>query len=191
MLLRPAIQDGDRVIDATAGNGHDTVFLAECVGPNGKVIAFDIQAEAIRAASARIEACGYTQRVDFHHSSHEKMGDHAASGSIAAVMFNLGYLPGGDHGISTVSQETLNAIGKSIDLLRPGGVLSIVCYPGHPQGAVEATDVESLLVDLTTIGWRLAKYSLPGTKRPAPFLLLATKPGETIAGSQPLTSGSP
>ena len=174
--LRAAIQRGDTVIDATAGNGHDTAFLAECVGPGGRVIAYDIQEEAIRSARQRLSSLGMDGQVEFHIASHAAMSRHAAEGSVSAIMFNLGYLPGGDHEVATKSAETLLALDEATRLLKPGGVLSVICYPGHEEGAVEACMVEETLVSLASGGWRLAKYSLPGTLKPAPFLIMAGKP---------------
>jgi len=172
-LLAALIRSGDTVIDATAGNGHDTVFLAECVGPSGRVLAFDIQAPAILAARAKVQAAGLAGRVEFHHTSHARMAEYAAAGTIAAVMFNLGYLPGEDHDLTTETATTLAAIAAAGSLLQAGGALSVVCYPGHPGGAEEATAVESWLAQQTTSGWRVAKYAMLGTRRPAPYLLVA------------------
>lgn len=177
-LLRPAIHHGDLVIDATAGNGHDTVFLAECVGPHGRVIAFDVQEQAIRTAVRRVETAGFTERVEFHVKSHVHMHEHAQPGLVAVVMFNLGYLPGADHHMTTVAGETLMAMDAAAQLLKPGGVLSVVCYPGHEAGAHEADSVEEWMAARAADGWRVAKYAMLGTLRPAPFLLAGTaQPG--------------
>ena len=175
MILRNAIREGDLVIDATAGNGHDTVFLAECVGANGHVLAFDIQEQAIRSARARIGVSGYADRVEFHQRSHITMGEFAGAASVSAVMFNLGYLPGEDHEQTTLADETLAALRVAAELLKPGGSLSVVCYPGHPAGAEEACAVEKWMTSLTSQGWRLSKYAMLGTLRAAPFLLAAGK----------------
>jgi predicted methyltransferase len=171
-ILRPLIRPGDLVIDATAGNGHDTVFLAECVGESGKVLAFDVQEAALASARVRVREMGW---VAFFHESHVKMGDHAAAGSVAVVMFNLGYLPGENHELTTQSAETLAALEVAASLLKPGGVLSVICYPGHPAGVAEAVAVEDWMSTLTASGWRVARYGAIGTRRPAPFLLLAGK----------------
>ena len=171
-ILRPIIRPGDLVIDATAGNGHDTVFLATGVGPEGKVLAFDVQLEALDSARARV---GGAEWVEFFHKSHGRMAEHAADGSVAVVMFNLGYLPGENHAITTESNETLAALEVAARLLKPAGVLSVICYPGHPAGASEAAAVEVWLTAQTANGWRVARYGAVGTKRPAPFLLLAGK----------------
>lgn len=174
-LLREVIRKGDTVIDATAGNGHDTVFLAECVGPSGKVLAFDVQAAAILASSKRVEEQGHQRVVHFHPCSHDRMGEFAAPSSISAIMFNLGYLPGEDHQITTRTSETLRALEAAELLLTKGGCLSIVCYPGHETGAEEALAVVNWLSDKTNHGWRVANYSMLGTLQPAPFLLMARK----------------
>ena len=175
-ILREAIRPGDTVIDATAGNGHDTVFLAEIVGSNGRVLAFDIQASAIEAARTRVAQARFADRVEFHASSHARMAEFAAPDSITAVMFNLGYLPGHDHALTTLADETLTAIDAAAIVLKPGGVLSVVCYPGHPAGATEAAAVEKHITYLTSIGWHAAIYAQLNTRKPPPFLLLARKP---------------
>lgn len=175
-LLRGAIHDGDLVIDATAGNGHDTVFLAGCVGENGRVLAFDVQQAAIRSASERVAIAGFSSRVDFHQASHASMACHAPPGSVAVVMFNLGYLPGEDHQLTTESAETLAALEAAALVLKPGGIISVVCYPGHEAGAGESAAVEVWMNSRSTDGWRVAKYSMLGTLRPAPFLLVASSP---------------
>ena len=175
-ILKPMIRLGDLVIDATAGNGHDTVFLAECVGPRGRVMAFDVQEAALVSARCRVDG---TRWVEFFHESHVTMDRHAAEGSVAAVMFNLGFLPGEDHGLTTETGETLAALEVAARLLKPGGVLAVTCYPGHPAGAGEAMAVENWLTCRTADGWRVARYGAIGTRRPAPFLLLAGKAHST------------
>jgi tRNA1(Val) A37 N6-methylase TrmN6 len=175
-LLREVIREGDIVIDATAGNGHDTLFLAECVGTSGRVLAFDLQAAAIDATRARIHEARLTERVSLHQCSHTEMADHLEPSQASAVMFNLGYLPGEDHEITTHTEETLIAITAATKLLKPGGSLTVVCYPGHPEGEREANEVEKHIAALTDQGWRVAKYAMLGTRRPAPFLVMACKP---------------
>ncbi len=175
-LLRPWIMEGDTAIDATAGNGHDTVFLAELVGESGKVLAFDIQQAALMSTRERVSAAGLAGRVTFLNESHANMANHAGGASVKAVMFNLGYLPGDNHEITTHTDETLTALKITVDLLVPGGLLSVVCYPGHDAGAGEASAVETWMTSLATEGFHIARYGALGTRKPAPFLLLAKKP---------------
>lgn len=174
-MLQSWICEGDLVIDATAGNGHDTLFLAECVGAEGKVIAFDVQEAALVSARARLMAAGYGGRVEFFHKPHSDMGAHAGEDTAAAIMFNLGYLPGETHEITTVAIETLAALEVAKRTVKPSGVLSVICYPGHASGADEAEAVEIWMTGLTVEGWRVAKYGAVGTRRPAPFLLIGVK----------------
>lgn len=174
-LLRAAIPQGSRVIDATAGNGYDTLFLAGCVGEDGSVLAFDIQQNALISARERLEDAGMAGRVTFIHDSHVRLANHAAPESVAAVMFNLGYLPGEDHRLTTEAGETTAALDAAAGVMIPGGVLSVVCYPGHAAGAVEAEAVGDWMIARTSLKWRVARYGAVGTRRPAPYLFLALK----------------
>lgn len=171
-IIRSRLRAGDIVIDATTGNGFDTEFLVECVGETGRVLAFDIQASALKSAKQRV---GENAWVEFFHASHRTMADHAAEGTVSLVMFNLGYLPGQNHQITTEVGETLETLKVAADLIKKGGIISVICYPGHTEGVDEALEVERCLVDWAEHGWRIAKYQLLGTRKPAPFLLLAVK----------------
>jgi predicted methyltransferase len=175
-ILTDAIRPGDTVIDATAGHGHDTLFLAQCVGESGRVLAFDVQESAIRSARVKVEAVGHIARVAFYQTSHARMAEYAQADSVRVVMFNLGYLPGADHDLSTMAAETLSALAVAAVLLQTGGLLSVVCYPGHPQGAIEAAEAEAWLSAQCAFGWRVAKYAMLGTLKAAPYLLVARKP---------------
>lgn len=170
------LREGDVAIDATAGNGHDTQFLAGCVGATGRVLAFDVQEAAMRSTRERLREVGLEERVVFHLASHARMAEFAEAGSVAAVVFNLGYLPGEDHGLATEAAETMRALDAAGVVLNSGAVLSVVCYPGHPQGAEEAASVERWMSARAADAWRVAKYAMVGTKAPAPFLMIARKP---------------
>lgn len=174
LLLQRFLSEGDQSIDATAGNGHDTVFLARQVGATGRVLAFDVQAAAISSSRRLVEAEGLGERVDFFQESHAGLADHAQPGTMAAILFNLGYLPGSDQSVITTAAETLRALEASLRVLRPGGWLCVVCYPGHEGGNDEASAVEAWM---TSRGGelRVARYGLLATRRPAPFLLIAVK----------------
>ena len=170
------LREGDVAIDATAGNGHDTQFLAGCVGVTGRVLAFDVQEAAMRSTRERLREVGLEERVEFHLASHARMAEFAEAGSVAAVMFNLGYLPGEDHALATEAAETMRALDAAAVVLKSGAVLSVVCYPGHPQGTEEAASVERWMNGRAADAWRVAKYAMVGTKAPAPFLMIARKP---------------
>jgi len=176
-LLEECVMPGDLAVDATAGNGHDTEFLAGRVGEGGRVLAFDLQAEAIMAAGLRVAAAGWGSRVEFFQESHDHIALRVPPGSAAVVMFNLGYLPGHGHDLTTTAETTLAALTAALTVLRPGGALAVVCYPGHPEGEREAAAVTGWFGDLTSSGWQVVRYGAIGTLRPAPFLLFGVAPG--------------
>jgi tRNA1(Val) A37 N6-methylase TrmN6 len=176
LILRGFLRDGDHAVDATAGNGHDTLFLAQCVGPTGHVHAIDIQQAAIAQARTRIDQAHLTNRVSWHVADHRHMAALLPKGKFAAVLFNLGYLPGGDHQKTTSRASTLPALQAAATLLHPGGLLSVLCYPGHPEGAEELRLLQSEWPSWSTQGWRIATYSLPFTAAPSPVLWIAQKP---------------
>ncbi len=145
------LQPGDVAIDATAGNGFDTLFLAEAVEDAGLVFAFDVQPAAIEQAAARLEDAGQTN-VQLLLQSHAEMANHIPAeyhGRIAAVMFNLGYLPGSDKSFLTEPETTRSAILSALCLLRAEGVLSVLAYTGHPGGLEEAAEVMQLFQSLS------------------------------------------
>ncbi len=174
--VRRTVRPGARVVDATAGNGHDTLFLAELVGEGGRVDAFDIQPEAIRATCRAAEAAGLRDRVEPHACSHARMAEFVPRG-LEAAMFNLGYLPGGDKSVTTTIEETLPALRAAFELLGPGGLLTVMCYPGHAGGREECDAVKDAWAALPIDkGLVCVLDSLNGAAN-APFLLGVQKKG--------------
>lgn len=151
-LLRDHVLPGDIVIDATAGNGHDTLLLAELVGEAGQVFAFDNQADAIESTRSRLVQVGLERRVILLCHGHEQMVQtipESLHGRLKAVIFNLGYLPGGDKSHTTQTAITLSALTQAFKLLMPGGMLSIMAYTGHPGGRAEAEAIKQWAAALT------------------------------------------
>jgi SAM-dependent methyltransferase len=186
--IRKAVSEGDCVIDATVGNGHDTLFLARCVGDRGKVIGFDVQQVAIDATrKLLLENQINAGIVDFHCCSHALLADHVQT-PIAAAMFNLGYLPGADHTLITEKDETIIAMKAAALLLHPGGLITAVCYPGHPGGDEEMVGVIEWATGLDG-NWQVVKYEKIGTLKKAPVLLGIQKFGIQKFGIQ--KKGSP
>ena len=136
-LLEEILRPGDAAVDATAGNGHDTLALCQAVGPAGRVFAFDIQQDALDATRALLAENGVLDgRVRLILDSHANLERHVDR-PVRCVLFNLGWLPTGDHRLTTRTPSTLAAVGAALRLLAPGGALSICCYPGHEEGARE------------------------------------------------------
>lgn len=176
-LVAEAVRGGDTVVDATVGNGHDTLFLARCVGGGGKVVGFDVQAQSLVSAEALFGREGVSrQPVCLHGVGHENMVDYVSE-PVAAVMFNLGYLPGSDKVTITRKETTLEALGQAAGLLKPGGCLSVMCYPGHPGGREEADAVSDWFGRMGGVLHPVTCYRRAGAKETAPFLIVARKAG--------------
>jgi SAM-dependent methyltransferase len=172
---------GDLAIDATVGNGHDTLFLLRQVGASGRVLGVDIQADALSATRKRVHEAdaALLDHLRLVHDGHEALREHvdpADAGRVGAVMFNLGYLPGGDHRITTRPETTVPALRAAFDLLRPeGGVLTVVVYPGHEGGAEEAAAVAEWAVGLSQAHGRAFWYQFANASGAPPRLLAVEK----------------
>lgn len=129
------VKSGDFCIDATAGKGRDTALLCRLVGTSGRVLAFDIQAEAIAQTRALLEAEGLKACVI--QDSHANMASYAEAETVDCVVFNLGRLPGGDPSVFTRAESSLAAVDAGLTLLKSGGVMVIALYYGGANGYEE------------------------------------------------------
>lgn len=145
--VEQVLMAGEYAVDATLGNGWDIAFLAEIVGDQGRVWGFDVQEAAVTASRKRLGKADLLDRCELHHCGHENLAEFV-TGPVAAVMFNLGYLPYADKEIVTQGETTVRALQSACALLRPGGVLTIACYIGHPGGGEEAAQVLAFLSEL-------------------------------------------
>lgn len=136
-FLREHVSPGDCCIDATAGNGNDTLFLCELVGEEGKVIAFDIQEKAISNTKRRLLEQGVSERAQVLLESHVNMRNYVKKDSVDCIVFNFGYLPGGDHSLATRKSTSIRAIHEGLRLLRKGGMMSLCIYSGGDSGFEE------------------------------------------------------
>ena len=135
-LIEEAVGEGARVIDATMGNGHDTQWLCERVGNTGRVYAFDVQPEAVTRTRERLTSAGLESRAELFCAGHETMAAHV-DGQVDAIVFNLGWLPGAEHAVTTRVETTLQAAEAGLSLLKPDGLMTLCVYPGHAEGARE------------------------------------------------------
>ena len=136
-LIEGALAPGGRAVDATLGNGHDALWLCGLVGETGRVYGFDVQCEAVERSRARLAEAGVADRAELILDGHEHMDAHIAPESVDAVMFNLGWLPGAPHAVTTRVETTLQAVNAALNLLREDGLLTVCVYPGHAEGARE------------------------------------------------------
>lgn len=132
-VMHQVVRAGDTVIDATLGNGHDTVMLATLVGETGHVIGFDIQPDAVERTAARLTEAGLIERCELYAEGHQHIADRVQK-PIRAAVFNLGWLPGGNKAITTLWETTHTAISAALSLLEKGGVCTVCAYPGHAEG---------------------------------------------------------
>jgi predicted methyltransferase len=172
------LQAGDVAIDATVGNGHDTLFLAQQVAPTGWVYGFDVQAAAIQATAQRIAEADLSACVQLMQIGHQFMASQIPArhhGRVKAVMFNLGYLPRGDKSLITQVDTTILALKAATALLCAGGLITILAYPGHAGGEIETARVTEYCQQLIGEGFALQIIESQHPKPSAPRLLVLTK----------------
>jgi len=162
--IADALRAGSLAIDATMGNGHDTLFLARCVAPGGRVLAFDVQATALAATRQRLRDAGLDDLVELRQRGHEDLASELPagwSGQVDAVMFNLGYLPGGDKSIVTTADTTTRALTAALDVMSRDGRLSVMLYRHHAAARSEVNAVERCLSGLPG-SWSITRHPSPG-----------------------------
>jgi ubiquinone/menaquinone biosynthesis C-methylase UbiE len=176
--IAAVVPKGGRAVDATAGNGQDTLFLARLVGPAGRVWAFDIQPAALARTQRLLLDEGVSGRVHLVPAGHEELDRHL-DGPVDAVMFNLGYLPGGNRKVTTRAETTATALRRALAVLRLGGRASLVCYPGHPEGARETAAVEDLCAALPPRFFAVVSFRVVNRQGQPPLAIIIEKVGGT------------
>ena len=173
-FLAARVPEGGLCIDGTMGRGKDTAFLCERVGPEGKVIAFDIQEEALASTDALLRERGLRERAELRLESHVHIGRCAAPGTVDAVVFNFGYLPGGDHTIFTRPETSIQAIEKALALLKDGGCVSACIYHGGDTGYAERDALLAYLRGIDPKGYTVLVadfWNRPGDPPIAAFII--------------------
>ena len=172
-FLADVIAEGDTVVDATMGNGNDTDFLAQQVGPTGKVYAFDIQQEALDLTKERLgERMHQTELI---LDSHANVANYVPR-HIAAAVFNLGFLPNQKKSpVITQADSTITALAATLQLLKPGGMITIAVYDGHPGGPEEREAVLTFVTTLDPKQFQVVRYEIANNQNHPPFLLIIEK----------------
>ncbi|XP_078437453.1 S-adenosyl-L-methionine-dependent methyltransferases superfamily protein [Wolffia australiana] len=181
LVWKSILQKGDCAIDATCGNGHDSLALLRMIADDsghGFVYAFDIQNSAIESTRSLLEESTDLDLKNYINLSllcHSKIEDVVPKDAVIRLMaFNLGYLPGGDKGIITIAETTLPALQAASRVVASGGLISILVYVGHPGGRDELEAVQTFASNLPTESWSCCK--LERLNRPAaPILVLLFK----------------
>lgn len=169
------VKVGDICIDATMGNGHDTAHLAELVGDDGLVHAFDIQDAALKATSNRLAKAGLSDRAKLHLESHENLLKYVEENSVSCIVFNLGYLPGGDHSLATSADSSVRAIGYGLDALKHEGVMIICVYSGGDSGFEEHDAVLNFIANLNPKEYLVMKTDFFNRSNNPPIPLVIVK----------------
>ena len=163
-LWKNFLKKGDLAIDATCGNGNDTLFLCELC----TVIGIDIQETDIESTEKLLAL--HDKKAALHRLSHEKIDELPLPHPPHLIVYNLGYLPKGSKKITTMVETTLLSVKKSLEILAPQGALSITCYPGHEEGKLEEKVLEEWAAALPSNKWLVCHHKWPNRKE-APSLL--------------------
>jgi predicted methyltransferase len=177
-LLEKAVKSGDITVDATLGNGHDTLFLANMVGETGKVFGFDIQEEAIQTTKQRLQQNNLANRAVLLLEGHENLL-HAIPtdfhGKVTGAIFNLGYLPGSDKTIVTKPETTIAAIQQLLEIMSSGGIIILVIYHGHSGGDTERDSLLEYCAQLDQNLAHVLQYQFLNQKNSPPFIVAIEK----------------
>ena len=163
------VKRGDTVVDCTVGNGNDTILLARLVGEKGKVYGFDIQSIALNITKDKLLKENLEKRVVLLNSGHENIDNYISEG-VDFIIYNLGYLPGGDKKIKTEADTTLLSVKKSLSLLKQNALLLITCYPGHDGGNLEKEGIKNFLNTLSQKEYNVLEFNFINQKNNPPIL---------------------
>jgi hypothetical protein len=173
------VKPGDTVIDATCGNGHDTLVLAQITLTNdsGQLFALDLQQEAIDASKQMLLGRlgrDLFDKIHFVKGCHSRFPETISPSSVKLIAYNLGYLPGGDKTKTTQTETTLESIKNAQELIQDGGLISITCYPGHNEGKREEDHIIEFTTKLDPKKWSCCHHRW-SNRTNAPSLLLIQK----------------
>lgn len=170
---------GDIVIDATCGNGKDTLFLAQLAIKNGEgqIFAHDVQPEALESTKIYLEKYlteSQMNQIIFVRGCHSTFSDRLKKESVKLIVYNLGYLPGGNKEKTTLWETTLTSLRNACSLISLGGAISITCYPGHSAGALEEEKIISFTRELSPKDWNCCFHQWVN-RSSSPSLILLQK----------------
>ncbi|MFC7063908.1 class I SAM-dependent methyltransferase [Halobacillus seohaensis] len=177
-LMRETLKDGDIAIDATCGNGHDTLFLSQLIGKTGHVYAYDIQEQAIKNTSERLNENNLHTRATLFQESHDMIEatiprEHLEK--LQGAIFNLGYLPGSDKSIVTTPEQTTESVQTILNFLQPSGLVVLVVYYGHPGGEKEKHALLQYVERLDQKSFNVLQYGFINQKNSPPFIVAIEK----------------
>lgn len=174
--LKIFLSPGDSVIDATLGNGHDAQKIAKIIGATGTLYGFDIQEAAIQKSEEKLAQIPKIEQpnITLIYDSHANFSKHIEE-EVALIIYNLGYLPGGDKSITTLPESTLASIRAGLTLLQPYGKMLIAVYHGHETGKAERDALAEFLESLDQRHYHVMKQQFINQKNNPPFLYIIEK----------------
>ena len=167
-------EEGTVAVDFTMGNGHDTLWLSQAIGQNGRLYAFDIQDQALANTKARLEEHSPYKNYTLIQTSHSLVKDYVKEKFNVGV-FNLGYLPGGDKRITTLRETTIPAVEGALELLSDDGIILIAIYPGHAEGEVEGKLLTEMLSKLDRKQICVSRFTILNSPTSPYFIALEKK----------------
>ena len=195
------VQPGDSLIDATCGNGHDALFLCKLAlqsNQQSKIFLIDKQLDALQITQQRLQQQldpNFLHQIHFLHQCHSHFPNTILPSSIKLIVYNLGYLPGGNKQLTTMTHTTVQSLTAALPLIAPGGAISVTCYPRHPEGKIEEHAVLEFASTLNPLEWNCCTHHWINRKDAPSLLLLqrafqgALPPGPPPKGQRP--SGLP
>ena len=173
-FLEDHVQQGDICIDATMGNGNDTLLLSRLAGETGRVIAFDIQQTALDNTKEKLKKEGCPDNYQLVLASHETMDEYVQENMVSCITFNLGYLPGGDHTKATRGASSIRAIETGLSLLKKKGLMTVCIYSGGDSGFEEKEAVLSYIKTLDAKKYLviISEYANRPNNPPIPALII-------------------
>lgn len=171
------MKPGGVFVDATCGNGHDTLAMMS-MKPS-KLYAFDIQQTALDNTRSLLRRSGYDSElasgvIRLICDSHENMSSYVR-GQADVIMFNLGYLPGERKDITTQTASTVKAVRSALQLLAKDGLICVTMYSGHPEGRREKEALLAMAQKLDAHLFHCAYISMINQSGNPPEILLITK----------------
>lgn len=171
---------GDIAIDATCGNGQDTLLLAQlCLNDlQGLIYAIDILPKAVELSKVHLQNNlneKSFQRIHWHVRCHSQFPQEIATESVKLIVYNLGYLPGGGNkNLTTQVETTLQSLKQALQLIQPGGAVSMTLYPGHSEGEKEEHEILKFVKELSPFSWNCCHHRWLNRAK-SPSLLLIQK----------------
>lgn len=175
-IFKNFIENNTIFVDATCGNGNDTLFLKELIDSKGKIFAFDIQKNAIEITKNKFKNQDYNFDIEFINDGHENI-DYYIDQKVDGIIYNLGFLPGSDKHIKTTKDTTIKSLKRSIEILAEGGLIVLVLYSEHEGGSIETKAVLNFASNLDYKIFNVLHYHFLNQKKTPPEVVAIKKRG--------------